>query len=95
LPAGERQAPAKETTMDTDTPLPTAGAPIVDIRHISTAQLASLGVSQIAYIKPVMVNGERAYAIHNADGTPMALANELEVAISAVNQHEMAAALTH
>ena len=44
-----------------------AVAAIVDIRHISTEQLAQLGLQQIAYVKPVVVNGTAAFAIHAAD----------------------------
>ncbi len=67
----------------------------LDIRHLSATQLASLGLSQIAYLRPVTVNGERAYSIHAADGTPMALAGDLALAVAAVSQHEMVAALVH
>lgn len=67
----------------------------VDIRHLSTEQLAKLGVSQIAYVKSVMVNGEPAFAIHAADGTPMAVADDRDVAIAAIREHEMVPALLH
>jgi hypothetical protein len=76
----------------------TAGGPaieVVDIRHLSSDQLSRLGVSQIAYVKPVMMNGLVAYAIHAADGTPMAMVEDREVAIAAVHQHEMLASLVH
>ena len=66
-----------------------------DIRHLSEAQLAQLGVQQIAYIRPIIVNGESGYSIHAADGTPMAVAGDRDVAIAAVLQHEMVAALVH
>jgi len=72
-----------------------AMAAIVDIRHISTEQLAQLGMQQIAYVKPVVVNGSAAFAIHAADGTPMAIAGELDVALSALVQHEMVPAQVH
>lgn len=72
-----------------------AVAAIVDIRHISTEQLAQLGLQQIAYVKPVVVNGTAAFAIHAADGTPMAIAGDREVAIAAINQHEMVATQVH
>jgi len=62
---------------------------VIDIRHISESQLAQLGVSQLAYVKPVLMNGTRAYAIHSADGTPMAVAPELDLAFAAIRQHEM------
>jgi hypothetical protein len=74
------------------------GAPAVeriDIRHISIEQLARLGVSQIAYVKPIMMNGAPAYAIHAADGTPMAVAGDRDVAIAAVHQQEMLATMVH
>ena len=60
-----------------------------DIHHLTEQQLAALGVSQIAYVKPVMVNGTLGYAIHAADGTPMALAENHEVAVAAIVQNEM------
>ena len=30
---------------------------MIDIRHLSTDQLQQLGVSQLAYVRPVIVNG--------------------------------------
>jgi hypothetical protein len=62
---------------------------VVDIRHISEQQLAALGVSHIAYLKPVVVNGMQGIAIHAADGTPMAVAGNREIAAAVVMQHEM------
>jgi hypothetical protein len=73
----------------------TAMAAVVDIRHISTEQLAQLGLQQIAYVKPVTVNGAAAFAIHAADGTPMAIADDRDVAIAAIQQHEMVATQVH
>ena len=67
----------------------------LDIRHMSVAQLASLGVSHLAYVKPVLVNGTRAFAIHGADGTPMAVAGAEDLAFAAIRQHEMVPALVH
>ena len=72
-----------------------AMAAVVDIRHISTEQLAQLGMQQIAYVKPVEVNGTTAFAIHAADGTPMAIAAGLDVAFAAIVQHEMVPAQVH
>jgi hypothetical protein len=73
------------------------GLPVqrVDIRHLSAEQLAGLGVSQIAYVKPVMMNGTLAYAIHAADGTPMAVADDRDVAVAAIRQHEMLPTWVH
>ena len=70
-------------------------AAIVDIRHLSEQQLAQLGLQQIAYVKPVDVNGTVCFAIHAADGTPMAIAGGLDVAFAAIRQHEMVPAQVH
>ena len=72
-----------------------ASEPVRDLRHLTEAQLASLGVSQIAYLRAVKVNGVEAFSIHAADGTPMALAANFAVALAAVNQNEMITALVH
>jgi hypothetical protein len=85
------------TNSHADDSSPTGADTVVhfDIRHLSTDELARLGVSQIAYVKPVMMNGTPAFAIHAADGTPMAVTGSREVAISAILQHEMLPTLVH
>ena len=75
------------TTEDTNNETPKVAS--FDIRHLSIEQLAQLGVSQIAYVKPVTVNGAHGFAIHAADGTPMAMADDRDVAMAAIIQHEM------
>ena len=77
------------TPTNSDTPVQ------FDIRHLSVEDLARLGVSQIAYVKPVMMNGAPAFAIHAADGTPMAVADDQDLAVAVIRQHEMLATLVH
>ncbi len=67
----------------------------LNLRQLSTKQFSSLGVSQLAYVKPVLLNGARAFAIHGADGTPMAVAGDEAVALAAIEQHEMVASRVH
>jgi len=66
-----------------------------DIRQMSPAQFAELGAGAVAYIKPVLVDGNTAFAIHAANGTPMGLAENRDIAAAAITQHEMFAALVH
>ena len=66
-----------------------------DIRQLTVSELAALGVSQLAYIKSVTVDGGIAFSIHAADGTPMALTGDRAVAVAAVRQHEMVPTLVH
>jgi len=73
----------------TDTATPINEPAIIDVRHLSEEQLAALGMSHIAYVKPVVINGVAGFAIHAADGTPMAVAGDRDVAVAAIVQHEM------
>jgi len=71
------------------------GTVALDVRNLSPADLGQLGMQQLAYVKPVIVNGTHAFAIHAADGTPMAVAQDFGVAIAAIVQHEMVPAQVH
>jgi hypothetical protein len=57
------------------------------IRQISPRDLAALGLSHVAYVKPVTVEGRTAYSIHAADGTEMAVMADRDVAMSAIRVH--------
>lgn len=56
---------------------------------MSDTDLAALGLQQVAYIKPVKVQGIQAYAVHAADGTEIAVMANRDVAVAAVRQHEL------
>lgn len=66
-----------------------------DPRHLSAADWAAFGVQQIAYIRPVLINGVRGMSIHAADGTPIGAAPDARLAVAAILQHEMEPALVH
>jgi len=68
---------------------------ILDIHHISAAQLALLGMEEIAFVKPLMTENGLVYAIHAADGTPMAIAANALLAAAAIIQNDMVPSLVH
>ena len=49
----------------------------------------ALGMNDIAYVRPVEVEGRAAFMVHAADGTEMAVFADREVAFAAVRRHEM------
>jgi hypothetical protein len=61
----------------------------MNIRDISPDQLQKLGMPSVAYLKPIKLNGTTGYSIHAADGTPMAMAADRDLAIAAVLENEM------
>jgi hypothetical protein len=62
---------------------------IEKLRHISTNDLAMLGMTDVAYVKSVKGEHGTVYEIHAADGTPVAVMEERELAFATVRQHEM------
>ncbi len=68
---------------------------VFDLHNLTTDQLMQLGMAHLAYVKPVMLDGQAAFAIHAADGSPMAMATDQALAVAAIVQHEMVAALVH
>ena len=65
------------------------------LKGLSIAEFARLGNQHIAYIRPVLVDGRPAVAIHAADGTPIGAAPDAGLAAAAIREHEMEPALVH
>ena len=59
------------------------------IRHMSSRELALFGMQDLAYVKPVVVNGVTAFAVHAADGTQVAVLPDREIALATVRQHDL------
>ena len=67
----------------------------LDVRNLTQMQLMQLGMAQVAYVKPVWMDGTTAFAIFAADGSPMAVAADCDMAVAAIVQHEMLPSLVH
>ncbi|MEN9499058.1 MAG: hypothetical protein RIS83_877 [Pseudomonadota bacterium] len=66
-----------------------------DLRKLSPLDWAKFGANRIAYMRPVMVNNQRAVAIHAADGTQIGAAPDFALGAAAIFQHGMGVALVH
>lgn len=58
------------------------------LRELSTFDFAMLGDGEWAYVRPVVVNGERAFAIHGAAGDMLQMVKDREVAMATARQNE-------
>lgn len=65
------------------------------LRALSPTDLASLGLNNIAFVKPVLVEGEPAFGIHAADGTPMAIMAAHDLAFAAIRQNDLEPVSVH
>ena len=62
---------------------------------LSKRDLGSLGIDDVAYVKSVTIDGQKLHAIHAADGTPLTVVAERDLAFATVRQHEMSPASVH
>jgi len=58
-------------------------------RQLSPKDFAAFGLNDLAYVKPIEVEGRPRFAIHAADGTALSVVPDRAVADAAVRQHEM------
>lgn len=65
------------------------------LRALSPLDWARYGAQRIAYVRPVLLDGQPAVAIHAADGTPIGAAPTMDLAAAAIRQHGMGPALVH
>jgi hypothetical protein len=59
------------------------------LRDLTPLAFAVFGNGQLAYIKPVNVDGEDAFAVHSADGQQLAVVAAREVAFTLVRQNDL------
>ncbi|HUN45520.1 MAG TPA: DUF1150 family protein [Stellaceae bacterium] len=66
-----------------------------ELKHISSREFALLGLNEVAYVKPIVVNDEVNFAIFSADGTQVAVLPDREVALATIRQHDLEPASLH
>ncbi|HJN22631.1 MAG TPA: DUF1150 family protein [Rhodospirillales bacterium] len=64
-------------------------------RRISANDLVLLGLEYVAFVKPVVIEGKKAYAIYAADGNQLGLAPGREAACAAVLQNDLEPVSVH
>jgi hypothetical protein len=73
----------------------TAGFTPGDPRQMTQAQLRRLGVSQMVYLRSGFRHGQPAFAIHAADGTAMAIVEDIDLAVELVSEQGMIFVAVH
>ena len=62
---------------------------------VSSNDLGTYGMETMAYVKPVLVDGKILHSVHAADGTPLTVIAERELAFATVRQHDLEPASVH
>lgn len=63
--------------------------------RLADKQFAILGLPELAYIKPVVVDGEGRFEVHSADGAILAILEDRDTAFATVIQHDMVPMSVH
>lgn len=64
-------------------------------QRMSKQAFAALGAGQVAYVKPVVMNGIRLYGLFHADGEALGTAPTREIALALAMQHGFEAVSAH
>ena len=56
---------------------------------MSPTDFEAFGVGQIAYVKTVINDGQKAFAIHAANGLPISLVSDRDVAVAMIRQNDL------
>jgi len=59
------------------------------LRCLSPLELESLGVNYIAYVKPITVDGERAYGIYSANGEQLGVSEHHDLALETIREQDL------
>ena len=71
------------------------GVRIADPRQMTRSQLRRLGLPRLVYLRCGTVDGEEAFAVHAADGTAIAVVEDIEVALELAMEHNMMFVAVH
>lgn len=87
MPTGEAEPKSVVMIMNTNA-IPT-------FAQMSPTDFAALGLNQIAFVKPTVVEGQAAFAVHGADGTPLTVVKDRDIAFAVVRQNDMEPVSAH
>lgn len=62
---------------------------------MSDHDLAALGLQEVAYVKPVSIDGGTVYSVHAADGTEIAVMPDRDIAFAAIRQNDLRPVSVH
>ncbi len=68
---------------------------MIDFRNMSMQDLAVLGMQDFAYVKPILYQGQPAFAVHAADGTLVAMTATRLAAEGLVRNNELEPVSVH
>ena len=72
-----------------------AGERTTVLRQITAEQLLHLGTRQVVYLKVGLHDGELAFMLYSADGTPLVMVDTVEMAVETAAEHGLSFVAVH
>jgi len=69
--------------------------PLAKDRGMSPADLARLGLYGLAYVKPIVIDGQPGFAVHAADGGVLGVLPTAAQALAAIRRNDLKPASVH
>lgn len=64
-------------------------------QRLTPDAFASMGITELVYVRPITVNGRKTHIIHAADGTPLTTIPNRKLAFATATQHELTPVSLH
>lgn len=65
------------------------------LRNISAQDFLTFGIHQVAYVRPVVQQGQTAWSLHAADGTALTIQNSAHLAAVIARQNDLEPVVIH
>lgn len=65
------------------------------LKNLSSQDFLTFGMHDIAYVRRVEVEGQEAFAVHAADGTPLSVLDTQDEALSVIRHNDLESTVLH
>jgi hypothetical protein len=94
-PVREPDETMPSDAMPSETMIDAGDQTTVALRHITAEQLLHLGTRQVVYLKVGLHDGELAFMLYSADGTPLVMVDTVETAVETAAEHGLSFVAVH
>ncbi len=58
-------------------------------------EFGEFGIENYAYVKPIVISGQKLQSIHAADGTPLTIVTDRDVAFATISRYDLQPVSVH
>lgn len=62
---------------------------------VARREFSTFGIDNYAYVKPVVISGQKLQSIHAADGTPLTIVSDRDIAFATISRYDLQPVSVH